>query len=347
MDMYENAFTLRQMRYVKVLLLFVLAALYTQLNAQMFPSFGNSRTGSSGMQFLKISPDARSLSLAGAGVATANDVTATYWNPAAIAEGDTARLKVHFAHTRYFGDISGNFSGAVFKPGKYSFLGVSVFSMNYGSMNETTEFEPTGTGRTFTVTNYSVTLTYARVLTNNFSFGVNTKFANEGFAGVNINNVLFDLGLKYHVGIKNARFGINFSNFGLNVKPTGEVQVLKFSGDESTTDFTSVTVPAIFRLGAAFDPISTKDHNLSVIGQLNHPTDNNETYALATEYSFMHLLYGRIGYEFATDTRYTFPSAGMGLRLMRNYGGLTIDYAIVSRQVVGNIHRIGLSLVLK
>jgi hypothetical protein len=335
------------MQPVRALLILLFISLVHGAFAQLFPSFGNSRTGSSGMQFLKIGPDARSLSLAGAGVATANDVSATYWNPAAITEGDTARLKVHFAHTRYFGDISGNFSGAVFKPGKYSYMGISVFAMNYGTMDETTEFEPTGTGRTFTVSNYSIALTYARVLTNNFSFGVNTKFANEGFAGVNINNILFDLGLKYNVGIKNARFGINFSNFGLNVKPDGEMQILKFSGEETVSNFTSVTVPAIFRLGAAFDPIQTHDHNLSVIGQLNHPTDNNETYALATEYSYMQLLYGRLGYEFATDTRYSYPSAGMGLRLIRNFGGINIDYAILTRNVLGNVHRIGLTLVLR
>lgn len=44
---------------------FYIAALLIagEANAQILPSFGDSRSGSTGMQFLKISPDARSMSL--------------------------------------------------------------------------------------------------------------------------------------------------------------------------------------------------------------------------------------------------------------------------------------------
>lgn len=322
-------------RHFALLILFVSIGWYS--NAQLLPSFGDSRTGGSGMQFLKITPDARAMSLGGAGVATANDATAMYWNPAAITETDTAKFEVLLSQTRYFGDITANYAATVFKAGKLSYVGINVFSMQYGSMKETTEFEPLGTGRTFSVSNYYVGVTYAKILTNNFSFGLNGKFANEGFAGVNVNNVMFDLGLKYNVGVKNARFGINFSNFGLNVKPTGEVQILKFNGEQNITDFSTVTVPAIFRIGAAFDPIQTTEHNLSVIGQLNHPTDNNETYALAAEYTYLKLLHGRIGYEFASDAGYRFPSVGMGLTLKRRFGGIKCNVAWLPKNNLGNL----------
>jgi hypothetical protein len=93
--------------------------------------------------------------------------------------------------------------------------------MNYGRINETTEFQPTGTGRTFGISNYTITGSFARQLTNNFSFGVNAKFAQEGLAGVNTNNILFDLGLRYDIGIKGARFAVSLSNYGINVEPSG------------------------------------------------------------------------------------------------------------------------------
>jgi hypothetical protein len=325
----------------------IISALAAHAVAQILPTFGDSRTGTTGMQFLKISPDARAMSLGNTGVALANDASAMYWNPAAIAEIDTGRLHTQFSNTRYFGDITSNFAGAVLKAGKLSYVGIHVFSMNYGTMNETTEFEPLGTGRTFTITNYTVGVTYAKVLTNNFIFGLNGKFANEGAAGVNVNNVMFDLGLKYNVGVKGARFGINFANFGMNVKPNGEVQVLKFDGVQTITDFSTVTVPAIFRIGAAFDPIDKGEHKLTLATQLNHPTDNNETYGLGAEYSYLGLGYLRAGYEFASDDRFRMPSFGMGIKLRKRFGNIGFDYGIIARNNLGNIHRITLSIGLR
>jgi len=329
--------------------IFTIAAgvLAVSAKAQILPSFGDSRSGSTGMQFLKIAPDARSLAMGGAYVAVANDVSAMYWNPAGISQVDTGKVNAQISHTQYFGDITANYVGVVTKIGRLKYLGFQVFNMSYGSMKETTEFDPNGTGRTFTISNYHVGLTYAQVLTSNFSFGINARYANEGFPGVNVHNVLFDLGLKYDVGVKNARFGINFSNFGFNVKPDGKAQVLKFNGPTDITNFNTVTVPGIFRLGAAFDPIMGYKHNLTIAAQLNHPTDNNETYALGAEYAFKRILYGRVGYEFASDEAYRAPSAGVGFKLKRNFGGLTIDYGILAKSRLGNIQRLTVAFTLK
>jgi hypothetical protein len=315
--------------------------------AQILPSFGNSRTGGTGMQFLKISPDARSMSLAGAAVAVANDASAMYWNPAGITGVDTGKVNLMVSHSRYFGDINANYAGAVIRAGRHSFVGVQVFSMDYGDMKETTEFDPSGTGRTFGINNYFIGLTYAKVLTNNFSFGLNGKYTNESFAGINVHNVLFDLGLKYDVGVKHTRFGVNFSNFGLNVKPSGGVQVLKFDGMQNISNFSDISVPALFRLGIAFDPVHTNEHVLTLAGQLNHPTDNNETYVLAAEYSYLKIGYLRTGYEFGSDENYIGPSAGIGMKILRRFGGLTFDYGFVAKNRLGYNQRITLAILVR
>lgn len=315
------------------------------VQAQILPTFGDSRSGSTGMQFLKIAPDARSLSLGGAYVAIANDASSMFWNPAGITQ-DTGKLNVSLSNTQYFGDISANYLGAVYRTGEFSFVGFQVFSMNYGTMNETTEFDPMGTGRTFTMSNYYLGLTYAQILTKNFSFGLNVRYANEGFPGIQIHNALIDLGLKYDVGVKNTRFGISFSNFGFNVRPDGKAQLLKFSGPTDVTNFTTVTVPGIFRIGAAFDPIIGYKHNLTVAAQLNHPTDNNETYAIGTEYLYKKMLFARAGYEFASDDRYLAPSAGVGFKLKRKFGALSFDYGILAKSTLGNIQRLTLGVTL-
>lgn len=318
-----------------------------RLEAQILPTFGDSRTGGSGMQFLKISPDARSLALGGAGVAVVNDLSAVFWNGAAIAEMDTARVHISNSSSRYIGGTGAYFGAVGGKVGQLSYLALHFFSLDYGTMKETTEFEPDGTGRQFTVANYTIGLTYSRILTNNFAFGLTGKYANESFAGVQIHNVLFDLGLKYNIGIKKARFGINFTNFGVNVSPSGSVTVLKFTGDQEVNKYTTQTVPAIFRIGAAFDPLSTPYHQMTLAGQLNHPTDNNETYSLGLEYRYLGIVAVRTGYEFKSDAAYLFPSLGMGVKLNRRVGGLTLDYAYQARTNLGSINRISIGIYLR
>ena len=347
MQIIKNALYLPLVMQLSKLLFFILLVPSIMAKAQILPSFGDSRSGSTGMQFLKIAPDARSLSIGGAYVATANDVAAMFWNPAGITAVDTGKINVQVSHTQYFGDISANYIGAVIKAGKNSFLGMQVMSMNYGTMDETTEFESGGTGRTFTLSNYYLGLTYAQILTSNFSFGLNARYANEGFPGVSIHNVLFDLGLKYNIGIKNARFGVNFSNFGINVNPQGKAQILKFTGVTDVSTFSSVTVPGVFRFGGAFDPIYEGHHQLTVAAQLNHPTDNNETYGLGTEYNYKNTFFGRLGYEFASDERYRAPSFGAGIKLKRNYGSLSIDYGFLAKNNLGSLHRITLGICIK
>jgi hypothetical protein len=233
------------------------------------------------------------------------------------------------------------------KAGKLSYLGLNVMAMNYGQMDETTEFDPKGTGRTFAPVNYSIGLTYAKILTNSFSFGITGKFAQEGIGGVNVYNAMFDLGLKYDIGVKHTRFGVSFSNFGLNVKPTGEVSILKFNGSEMINSFSEVSVPALFRLGVAFDPVHTNANTLTLAGQLNHPTDNNETYSLGAEYSYLRIAHLRAGYEFSADESYRVPTFGAGVKILRSFGGFTVDYGFIAKSRLGNIHRITLGIHIR
>jgi len=316
-------------------------------NAQLLPTFGNSRTGGSGMQFLKIQHDARSTAMAGAVVGISNDVSALYWNPAGITSSDSGKVNFMLSNTRYYANTSANFAGAIIKSGPLSFIGLQFLSLNYGDMEETTVFQPYGTGRNVNLSNVLIGLSYAQILTDNFSFGITGKWAHEGIADVRVNNFLFDLGLTYNIGIKHSKFGVTFSNFGLNVSPTGEVRILKLNGDNTVSNFSEVSVPSIFRVGGAFDPIHTNNHILTLAGQLNHPTDNNETFAVGTEYSYKRLFYGRAGYEFGSDENYSFPTTGFGLRLPKKYGNFRFDYSLSTKARLGNLHRLTLSMCIR
>ena len=314
--------------------------------SQILPSFGNSRTGTAGMQFLKLNPDARSNSMAGAVVATSSDAGSMYWNPACISRVSQERWHTLASNTLYYSGFNIASLSAVYRPGQETFWGLYVYSMNSPLMDETTEFQPKGTGRQFSVNNLITGFTYSRILTNSFSFGVNAKYARESYIDVAVNNVLFDLGLHYDIGVKNAKFGVTLSNFGINVQPTGTVTILKFNGEEELDDFETVSVPAIFRIGAAFDPIDKENHRLTVSAQLNHPTDNNETLAFGLEYLIRKTIFVRSGYEFGQDIS-GFPPIGLGVILPRRFGKFQADYGFSHNNRLGNIHRISIGLAFK
>ncbi len=318
--------------------LFLVSSL--QLQAQVLPSFGNSRTGTAGMQFLKIYPDARSAAMGGAFVAVANDATALYWNNAGIVSSEK-KYQVGLGVGNYFAGSKISQFSLIYKKKTSKYWGLMVNSIDFGQMQETTEFQPVGTGRTFSLNCLTVGISYAQELTDHFSYGVMAKWAYEGIASVATNNLLFDLGFKYNVGVKNARFAVALSNYGANVKPNGKLEVLKFNGQNEITEFQRVSVPSIFRLGAAFDPISKGYNVLTLSGQLNHYTDNNETFSLGAEYTWKKLLIFRSGYEFGADEG-GLPGLGFGLNMLKRIGCIRLDYSFNNKARLGNLHRIGL-----
>ncbi|HYG14513.1 MAG TPA: PorV/PorQ family protein [Bacteroidia bacterium] len=329
--------------------LLLIASLFATVavQAQVLPSFGNSRTGTTGMQFLKIAPDARSTGMAGSFISVTSDLSSLYWNPAGLSRIDTADYHVQLGHTLYFGGINMSWGAFGMRTGGQSFFGLNVMSLNVGEMEETTEFQPTGTGRTFSPSNLVIGATYSRILTRNFSFGVTGKYAREGMAGVAVNNVMFDLGLDYLIqDVRNLRFAVTLTNFGINVEPSGKVQVLKINGEEEVTSFQNISVPTTFRLGASIDAVNKGNHVLRTSLQLNHPADNNETMAIGLEYVLKRILFVRTGYEFGQDEK-GFPPIGVGYMLPRRFGRFTIDYSLNNKARLGNIHRLTLGLRLK
>lgn len=325
------------------LLLCSFAFLSVAAQAQVLPSFGGSRAGTTGMQFLKIGVDARSAGLSGNYIAVANDVSALFWNPAGITGLDTQRTHFQFGHTLYWADIGISYGGLAYRLNGGGVLGLSLMSLNSGDMPVTTEFQPFGTGETFSVHNSLIGLTYAKALTDQFSFGLTGKWARESMVGIVTNNAIFDFGITYNVGIKNARFAVSVANFGVNVQPNGEIRRLNFTGTETIDEFEDVSVPAMFRIGFAFDPLITEFHKITAIAQLNHPTDNKETLGIGAEYNYKNIFFGRMGYELGIDEM-ALPAFGVGFQTPRNFGYMRFDYGFNNKTRLGSVHRFTVSI---
>ena len=320
------------------LLFAVFLTVLTNTDGQLLPSFGGSRTGTTGFQFLKITPDARSAGLGGSIFANADDVSSLYWNPAGITKADTQKVHLQFSQCRYFADVNMSFGGVVVPITEETFIGASVHFLGTGDMPVTTEFQPFGTGQTFSSNNIAVGISLARILTDNFSFGVTGKYVRESYVDVHAATAVLDFGFQYEVGKANTRFAAGVSNFGFNTEPSGTIEVFTLNGVDSVSDFERIAVPAVFRIGIAWDALKKTDHLLSFTGQLNHPTDNNETYGLGAEYSWKSLLFARSGYEFGQDEN-GIPAFGFGIRFKRNFGLLQLDYGFQDKSKLGSVHR--------
>ena len=331
------------MRWLSLLVVSLFA---TGLSAQVLPSFGDSRTGTTGLQFLKVAPDARSAGMAQSYLAVANDVTALYWNPAGITRVDTFNWHFTAGHADYFAATQLQHVGLVKQIGGDTYLGVSMVYFNTGDMPVTTEFMPFGNGQTFRAINMAAGLSFAQRLTEAFSFGITAKYVHESMADVNTHAVLFDFGFQYDVGLANTRFAAGISNFGPKARPSGEITVIGANGIADTyTDLEQINVPSVFRLGFAWDAVKQDKHLLTLATQLNHPTDNNETLGFGAEYLWNRLLYLRGGYLLGADEP-ILPAFGFGIALQRRFGRLNIDYGFNDAGRIGSTHRLtfGLSL---
>ena len=85
--------------------------------------------GKSGLSFLKVGFNARNIAMGDFGVATANDVSALYYNPALLADYTSSQLT--FTHNQWIQDVSSEMIGASFPLFGLPFaLGVNTTSIS-------------------------------------------------------------------------------------------------------------------------------------------------------------------------------------------------------------------------
>lgn len=316
-----------------------------QAQTQILPTYGDSRTATTGWQFLKINPDAHAAGMSESYLAQVSDVSALYWNPAGITKLDSNKIHIAVSHTDYVADTHVEFAGLVYRLGSNTLVGASLQYFDAGEMDVTTEFLPQGTGQTFRATDVAFGISLARELTEQFSFGVTAKYVRENLASVHNQNVVFDFGFQYDIGMANTRFAVGLQSFGFNTEPSGEIETVLLSGDTLLTEFTEIAVPTVFRLGFAWDAIKNERNILTTSAQLNHPTDNNESYSLGVEYGWKEIFFARTGYTFATDRAF-YPSLGFGLQLKKHFGTVKLDYGFQYQNILGAINRIGFAVTM-
>jgi len=320
-------------------ILLISAALISEANAQLIPQLGNQRAGTSSLQFLKIGIGGRATAMGESFVAVANDITALFWNPAGLMQ--FTGYGANFSHTEWLVGLKHEFAGGIYRLGRNNVIGASFVSLHTDPMEKTTEFQPTGTGEYFRFGDMAFGLTFARRLTEQFSFGFTLRYVEETLAELKMHGYMFDLGTYYWTGLSNSRFAVTISNFGPQVTPSGSVAL---AGGGTLDQFQSFPTPTIFRIGFAMDPIDNKTNKLTTSIQLNHPNDNAENFNVGVEYSYRNMFFVRGGYKFNVESENY--SGGIGVRVPISIALASVDYSIANFKDLGFTLRIRVNLLL-
>jgi len=321
-----------------ILLTLFITGIYGTSFAQLFPNLGGQRTGTTSLQFLKIGNGARATGMGETFVAVSNDISSLQWNPAGLVafkeNGITA------SYTQWFADTKLAYFGGVYHFGGSNALGISVTSLRTEDMKVTTEFQPQGTGEYFRFSDIAIGLSFARQMTEQFSFGATIKYVEENLGVLKMRGVLGDIATFYKTGLGTSRFAIMISNFGGQVSPSGTAPLVNGT---VVTSFQKFPPPTSFQLGFALEPWMNKDNRLTTAIQLNSPTDNAENLNIGAEYAYKEFLFFRGGYKFNVDDEDF--SAGIGLRFPITFAHANLDYSLANFKELGLTQRFSLNLL--
>jgi hypothetical protein len=316
------------------------------LVATMGLSQNLTKTGTTAAPFLKVGVGSRAIGMGGAFTATADDITAMYWNPGGLANvyGNEAA----FSHTRWFADVQYDFAAFSTHLQDFGTLGAFVSIESMDDMLVRTESVPEGTGELFTAGAVAVGISYARNLTDQFSIGGNVKYIREYVWNMSAIGMGVDIGTIYRIPILNGvRLGASISNFGTKMKLQGRdnLMIAMPSGAEGNLINTDVQLdefdlPLIFRVGVAGEVIKDDENRLTAAIDAVHPNDNTEYLNIGVEYGWNESIFLRGGwkslFERETEQRFT---AGVGLQY-RIAGAfrMVLDYAYQDWGRLTNVH---------
>jgi Type IX secretion system protein PorV len=299
--------------------------------------FGQSKVGSTAAPFLNVGIGPRAISMGGAFVATASDVSSLYWNPAGASRSNTNEAM--FSHSSWFADINYNWAGAMLKLGDAGTVGLNLTYLDYGDMEITTLAEQDGTGQFFSAFDLSMGLTYAYNLTDRFSLGGTVKYIQSKIWNTSASAFAMDLGVLFHSDIYGLRIGATITNFGTEMQMDGKDLLVQYDIDPNnygnndqilaTLQTDEFPLPLTFRIGLAMDVLNNEEHRVTLAADALHPNDNDESLNVGGEYMFNNLIAFRVGYKsLLLDNSEEGLTAGVGL----NYNftsefGVRVDYA--------------------
>ncbi len=309
-----------------------------------------------GFRFLDNAISAEAIGRGGLGLVSSRDANASFWNPSGLAWMETG---FDFAanYTNGIADINHSSFTVATKLGRLGVLGVDLLSMDYGELTGTRRaanelgFETTGP---FSPMAMATGVTYARKVSDRFSWGLKAKYAIQDLGSAwialegkdvddttlvigkqkyRLGEPALDIGTTYDFNSHGIRFGAVMTNISREIKYERESAKFPF--------------PFAVSFSLGFAPLTYLDvnssvHSLFVGFESVHPRDFKEKLKIGAEYCYAGTLILRSGYMMNYDERgLTF---GFGIRHEMAGTHVRLDYAYQDFGIFSGVHTISLGL---
>jgi hypothetical protein len=311
---------------MKLKIFFAFFACAVFLQAQEF-----KKTATAGFVFLEIPVTARSAGLGDASIALSDlSSSAVFSNPAALGFINRQHM-MSVSYSPWIAEIK-HYAASYSFSSSFGVLGVGVNYLDYGSFPRTVKTNSKDVyyvNGTFNANDIAIGLSFSKMLTDRFSFGVTGKFVKETIDVYDASNFLFDGGIIYYTGLSSLRIAAAIQNFGVNSK---------FRKEE-------FRMPSVLKLGLAAEVLGSFDseYRVTAIAEALHPNDGDERLVLGLETSWQDMITLRGGYKFFYDEEtYSF---GVGINPKFVYPA-NIDFSYSDYGKLGKLVRFTLQLGL-
>ena len=317
----------------------------------LFGQVGLNNLGQSTMNFLVVSTSPVASGMGDAFNAVGVGSESMFYNPAGLVE-TKSEFDVFVNMTQWIADIRYLSSGIAWNLEKYGSVGVSVLTVDYGTIQGTSLLSsgeqalyPAGykdNGPISNLSAYALGVSYAQAITPLFSIGGSVRLAAQHLGenlvagGVirknNAQKLVFDAGVKYHTGFRSFRFGMSMRNFSSDLK--------REEIDE--------TLPLTFSLGLAIDLFEAITNEPSTVNSLLvgvdflHQNNYSERANLGVVYTFHEMISLRCGYQ--TNRDLASWSLGVGVSPTIVGQRIRVDYSYSRFDLFGGVNRFGIGV---
>ena len=306
-------------------------------------------------EFLSIGVGGRALGLGGAYAALANDASAGYWNPAALARIDYPEAIL--MHDERFGNLENYDFGAVAIPyGTNATFGVSVMRLGVDGIPDTRDAGVDANGNPvprdqyanavrideskvtyFNSADWAIYFSYAQRSNSSLMYGINLKIIRETIAEYSATGVGFDIGMLYSPK-NNWYVAVNAQDITTTLVAwsTGTNELISPTLKIGTAYFIDL-------FGGQFAPTTDVDIRFEnrQFASIAHIGPVSFDPHIGLEFDYKKSIALRIGYN---DIKQITLGAGIHLRK------IDIDYAFAQfdeANDLGNTHRISLRFILQ
>lgn len=318
-------------------------------------AYPQTKVGTTAADFLTIPVGPIAAGMGGAYTATANDVTAAYWNAAGLSRIGKDEFSANFGN--WIGGTKLSWFGLNYQLDEDDAIGLSIDQLDYGQTEITTTSQPNGTGQDWSASDMSLGLSYSRMLTDRFSVGGTVKYITQKIWNESASAFAMDIGLLFNTQLQGLRIGMNITNFGTEMKLAGQDLLLPGDIDPAHTgnnktiasnlQTDSWPLPLLFTVGVGYDVVNTNTWGWTVATDAVYPNNQSSYLNIGTELNWSKILYLRGGYySLFKQSAEGGLSAGMGLRYDFGAFYAKVDYSYSYFGIFDPINRVSISIGL-